>query len=139
MNKTNCKLKELKEQQFLTKRIFERISENMHYEIFKNLDCKDLLTIRLINQGGYQLTSNTILRSRIKNYFPKLKLFSFSKSTMNFINLLFEQSGEKRKLYFSNLKDQEIGELIKAIPHINKIEKLNLGNHILYIYIYIYI
>ena len=67
------RLSELKEGKFLNQRIFPRISENMHYEIFQYLGPKALLQIRAMSTGGYQLTSNQLLRSRIKNYFPKLK------------------------------------------------------------------
>ena len=58
----------LKKDIHLSKRVFQRISENMHYEIFKNLDCIDLLSLRGTSLGGYMLTSNNLLRTRIQNY-----------------------------------------------------------------------
>ena len=67
------RLSKLIADKFLSSRIFKRISENMHYEIFKYLNALNLVNIRGTNLGGYQLTSNNILRSRIKNYFPHLK------------------------------------------------------------------
>ena len=66
------KLLNLQRETFLTNRIFQRISENMHYIIFKYMAAKELLEIKLTNIGGYQLTSNQLLRSRIRNYFNKI-------------------------------------------------------------------
>ena len=70
----NESLNQLKYTKFLTQRIFSRVSENMHYEIFKYMDCYELLQVRAITLGGFQLTSNKLLRSRIKNYFPFMEL-----------------------------------------------------------------
>ena len=63
------RLNQLKVEKFLTMKTFKELSENMHYETFKYLNCKDLLGIRSTNLGGYQLTSNILLRSRIKTIF----------------------------------------------------------------------
>ena len=57
---------------YLTERVFGRISENMHYEVFKYLEAVDLLQIRSLNLGGFLLTSNPYLRPRIKNYFAHI-------------------------------------------------------------------
>ena len=67
MNTSSERLEELINNKFLTNRIFKRISENMHYEIFKYIDSETLLKTRELNLGGYQLISNPILRPRIKN------------------------------------------------------------------------
>ena len=88
----------LKNERFLTHRVLQRISENMHYEIFKYVDWKQLLEIRGINLGGYQLISNRILRSRISNYcpikFPKIKVLELDKVIEDSrIKLIFEQTG----------------------------------------------
>ena len=63
------RLKQLSVTKFLSEKLFKRLSENMHYETLKYLNCKDLLEVRGVKLGGYQLTSNKLLRSRIKNYF----------------------------------------------------------------------
>ena len=67
------RLDALKEIKFLSTRIFQTLSENIHYEMFKYLDYRDLLEVRRTKLGGFQLTSNKILRARIKNYLPELK------------------------------------------------------------------
>ena len=88
------RLAKLKESKFLTKRVFQRISENMSYEIFKYINSQDLLEIRVLNLGGYQLISNPYLRSRIKNYLKDKPYTSFTDFVNNNerINLLFEQT-----------------------------------------------
>ena len=67
------RLSQLKREKFLTKRIFQKISENMHYEIFKFENSRDLIRVRAISLGGFQLTTNKLLRSRIGNYLEKLQ------------------------------------------------------------------
>ena len=97
-------LQQLKETRFLTHRLFGEISENMSYEIFKFQNSTDLLQIRALNLGGYQLISNPYLRARIKNYlkgkpFPTLTglLYDIGRS-----NLLFEQTNS-HMLNLSNI------------------------------------
>ena len=122
----------------------------MHYEIFKNLNCRELLRIRALKLGGYQLTSNKILRSRIKNYFPKIdacfsldpmtakwKMHSkegnagiFGKAglvarTVHKINLIFEQTGKYSLSFKRNALDSKgiahISKLLKMIPQTRQI------------------
>ena len=118
------------------------MSENMHYEIFKYLDSKDLLEIRATKLGGYQLTSNKLLRSRIQNYFPKLRpLINHSnklKQNKEFLELVLQQTGGNI-LSFDGLK-MGVGvinlwmPILKLIP---QLKGINLGSLNLYIYIYI--
>ena len=142
----NNRLNALKEEKFLTKRIFERLSENMHYEIFKFLNRKELLELRATNLGGFQLTSNKILRSRIRNYFHKLQPYMIEKNKIytsnlelchRLIELLFEQTGRK-VLDFDEIgcKDEWINtDILTSIMKLHPdIEGINLGK---YIYIYI--
>ena len=137
---SNSRLFQLKQQNYLTKRIFPRISENMHYELFKYLTNHELLEIRALKLGGYQLTSNETLRSRIKNYYPAIKEINITNTR---INLIFEQTG-KRVLSFEGMRinSEQIKDLVNQIVKSNlQIEGLNLSNlsQIYYIYIYIYI
>ena len=122
----------LKEERFLTKRIFLRMSENMHYEIFKFMNSIDLLQIRGTKLGGYQLISNNLLRSRITNYFAHLKPILSNHENVEVSNkeigLVFEQLG-KNKLDFGGLEIwkkwvENLIELIKLNP---LIIELNLG------------
>ena len=70
MKKGENRMNILPDTRFLTNRIFGRLCENLHYEIFKCLNYVELLEIRCLKLGGYELTSNITLRSRIKNYPP---------------------------------------------------------------------
>ena len=123
----NKRLKQLKDQQFLTKRIFGRISENLHYEIFKFLNAEELLEIRGINLGGFQLTSNPLLRSRIKNYLIGLKYNILSTNKINDIQNLFVQQGDNR-LSFEGiiLYNKQISKLNKMMKNTLQINELNL-------------
>ena len=119
----------LKESKFLTKRIFKRISENMHYEIFKYTSKEDLLEIKGLSTGGYQLTTNQLLRSRIKNYFEIIK-YSPDLDTADEINarniyLIFEQTG-RNKLSFEGMGVRDKGlikfsDILKLIPDLKEI------------------
>ena len=68
----DSRIKSLKSSKYLNIRIFKRLSENMHYEVLKYISAKELIQIRGCTLGGFQLTSNSLLRSRITNYFPYL-------------------------------------------------------------------
>ena len=88
------------------------MSENMHYEIFKYVSSTDLLQIKLTTLGGYQLTSNRLLRSRIKNYTkPRIIKFIFprnihSEDTSYKLQILFERTElDKLALRFGKLID----------------------------------
>ena len=95
----------LQKSQFLTKRIMERISENMHYETFKYLNSVDLVEIRGMKLGGYQLVSNKLLRSRIYNYFTWLTLDLDDYESWNLdtrarrTSLVLEQTQNKSSIY----------------------------------------
>ena len=126
-------LEELKQHKFLTNRIFQNISENMHYEIFKNLNDSELLQIRELNRAGYQLTSNRLLRSRIG--FPYLiPIINFVEDmdvedNVAKIKLLFEQS-ENEILDFSKInlfKDNKLVQLINLFKFIPQLKGLNFG------------
>ena len=132
------RLSQLREPKYLSIRIFQRISENMHYEIFKYLTPEDLLEIKESGTGGYQLTSNKLLRSRIANYFPHLILYlDFNTESDIWINirriiLAFENMGNV-ELGFRGLDigDQGVIELVSIL------EIMADGLGTIYIYIYI--
>ena len=123
-----AKLNELKEKRYLTHRIFRALSENLHYEIFKYLDSSDLLTTRGIGLGGYQLTSNTLLRPRISNYLhSNYKLLLTHEEEINYqhARLLFEQTG-KNKLNFEGYRLSEsnlkyLVQLLKRLPDLHQL------------------
>ena len=134
------RLNVLKEEKFLTQRVLTRISENMHYEVFKFLNCKELLELRATNLGGFQLTSNKILRSRIGNYFLKIQPNLIEENNTYYPNydlchkrveLVFEQTGRKL-LNFDEIQSSN-KELIttKILIYIMKLhpdlEGINLG------------
>ena len=128
------RLKNLKREKFLSKRFFIKISENMHYEIFKYMTQKDLLNIRACKLGGYQLTSNELLRSRIKNYFryfrPDLDLGEDSNVDLNIkrISLINEQG--KKKLNFEGLGINALGmnQFVKVLPYVSDLLEIRFGN-----------
>ena len=111
VKENNLRLENLKEEKYLTMRVFVGVSENMHYEIFKYLSWIDLLQIKATKLGGYQLISNKILRSRIKSYI---------KGIINYPTLEEDES----ELFYRSLYDQ------------SENNKLTIKG-ILYIYIYI--
>ena len=137
MNKNQVtKLEEFKLTKYLTKKIFSRLSENIHYELFKYLTAEELLVIREVNNGGFQLTSNKLLRSRIKNYFYILHPeFSENSPDMEIqIKLILEWTG-KNVLCLAGMKlrEKQINELSYAIRQIPYIEEFNLGRLFMYI------
>ena len=140
INLRSAHLEEIIKEKFLNKRLFPKLSENMHYELLKYVNSFGLLEIRLCNLGGFQITSNTVLRSRIKNYFPKIipKKAGINLTKIRFFLAMFEQTGEN-SLSFDNLKLGNNGalKLGKFLHYMPSITKLNLSK--LYTYIYIYI
>ena len=58
----------LKKNDKLQHKVLDILPENMHYEIFEYLAQKDLLIVRGVNLGAFQLTSNPKLRSRYQKY-----------------------------------------------------------------------
>ena len=134
------RLEELLTSKFLSSRIFPRISENMHYEIFQYLNCKDLLEIRSSKLGGFQLISNRLLRSRIKNYFfsrihPNLKENLSTTKYDKRMKLLFSQTDKDVvDLESSKLTFDEIKNLLRVLELNPQIRGINLSMDI-YIYI----
>ena len=128
MKKSDARLEHLKQTKFLTQRLFPKISENMSYEIFKFMNPEDLLQIRALTLGGFQLISNTTLRARIKNYL-KDKYISLTLLFENKrkIDLLFEQKGE-RVLSLNSLKANEVKELNENLQFIPNLQSFKLGN-----------
>ena len=130
------RLKELKLEKYLSHRIFQRISENMHHEILKNLGNIDLLRIRETNLGGYQLTSNPLLRSRVDNYFLYSNIIiepeedhKFSEQTVHNIETLFEQTG-KEELVFTEgqMNDQKLVDFSKILRYIYELKGITISN-----------
>ena len=104
----------------------------MHYEIFKFMNSSDLLQIRASKLGGYQLTSNTKLRSRIKNYIREFIVsptLLTSQRCLESIQVIFEQIG-KNKLTFEGMRMEDKGliYLSKILRQINTITEINLSN-----------
>ena len=118
-SKYTKRLQTTKEEKYLSNRIFKNISENMHYEIFKYLNSNELLEIRETTLGGYQLTSNKLLRSRINNYFTITNIYFRGnikekkyldinlEEDVHRIHIIFEQTGrDKLRLEGMRLKDE---------------------------------
>ena len=152
----------LKEDRFLTHRILVRISENMHYEIFKYLNFQDLLEIRGLGLGGFQLTNNNILNSRIGRSIvelhPSLSLNPYDiKDNQNIFEFIFELTENQRLalnfsiyiyiyiaysnmhwlLILDNFGGSVVTALVDNIQLLSNLYKLDLGKYS-YIYIYIY-
>ena len=140
------KLSKLRESKFLSHRIFKRVSENMHYEIFKYVNPIDLLNIRGVKQGGYELTSNKLLRSRICNYLGRgmygyhwMSLNIDSHRLARIIQVIFDHTGTS----LLDCRGARFG-VNGLLPLINAAALLGpnvngLSFGIIYIYIYIYI
>ena len=143
-NKIHLKnrLLQIKNERYLTHRIFGRISENLHYEIMKYLNCREILEIRITKLGGFQLSSNKLLRSRIKNYFPQLKPnINYHNNIEKYyskLQTIFEQTGrESLNLNKMNINKNILKKwepLIKLNP---ELKEINLGNYLDIVYIYI--
>ena len=129
MDKSETRLEQLKNTKFLSHRIFPRISENISYEIFKYMNFQELLQIRDSNLGGFQLVSNTTLRSRIKNYLKGKALSSLTDLFANKgkINLLFEQKGE-RVLSIKSLRNWGVKLLTENLKFIPNLQSFYLSN-----------
>ena len=130
------RLNRLKLTKYQTQRIFERITENMSYEIFKYMNGENLLEIRATNLGGFQLTSNILLRSRIQNYLQISPFTSVDNSLFRTrkYNLIFEQTGE-RKLGFKSIQDEGVIKLAENLKYIPYLHALDLST-IYYIHLY---
>ena len=136
----STRLNLLQQEKILTKRIFENISENMHYEIFKYLTSNDLLEVRFTKLGGYQLTTNKTLRPRIKNYFECIKYiidenmeqFEVNEENKK-IDLIFEQTGKEiLEIYINNQDIHYLSQIFEANSHIKGITSSKIS---LYIYL----
>ena len=131
---------DLKESKYLGKRIFSKLSENMHYEVFKFLSSDDLLSIRALKLGGYQLISNSLLRARIKNYLlirPRSYISKMeSEKLAQNIALIVEQTGEKNLNYnYFNIGNEAIVSMANILHKVSLITEMHLSNNI-YIYMY---
>ena len=132
------RLNALREEKYLTKRIFARISENMHYELFKYLNSMDLLEIRILKLGGYQLISNPILRSRITNYLHKLQVNIIPNNiqeNVKRIKLIFQLMGKNKLIFREKSLNLEMGEkdwvlncfqIFQYIPELSAVKLSNL-------------
>ena len=112
----------------------------MHYEILKWLDWKDLLILRGVRSGGYQMATNENLRGIIKNYMniccPIIEHNNIV-SDLRKIHLLFQQLGRKYlKFTGDNCEKEKLKYLLGLCQYIDTITELELG---IYIYIYTYI
>ena len=65
LNMKCSRLSKLQSEKYLSKRIWSELSVNIHYIILGYLDIHDLLLIRLLNLGGFQLLSCKHLRENI--------------------------------------------------------------------------
>ena len=133
----------LEKERFLTKRLFEKVSENMHYEIFKFLNPKEILEARAIKLGGYQLASNSNLRPRIKNFLDNFNVTFSPISTHTDIirrfKLLFSQTNRKSLGFSSKLQNEgiiKLSEIMEAIPELEEIHLSKINIYIFIIYIY---
>ena len=138
------RLDQLKEEKFLTNRMFKRISENMHYEIFKYVNSRDLLEIRGSTLGGFQLSSNKLLRSRIKNYIDKVhakqmdnEIYDLNRDG-NRVKVIFEQSGGTILDFFA-IQKNDFEYWMSVLPQNPQIRVIRVGKikNILYLYIYV--
>ena len=110
----------------------------MHYEIFKYLNWKDLLQIRELKLGGYQLTANKLLRSRIKNHLTRITptiAYTAHNDCRNFwwLKLIIEQSERNyislHGIYISNQKEF----LDEVFRMISDVRNLSLSMNIIYL------
>ena len=129
---SDCRFDELKKERFLTKRVLSKMSENMHYEIFKYLNFKELLEIRYTSLGGYQLTSSEILRSRIKNYYIRDRSVKIGKliDTENYlkkVKIMCEQMGKELDLRDMSITENDNIHLLEIIKNITDVLSINLG------------
>ena len=127
---TPKRLWKLKNEKFLTRELFVGMSENMHYEIFKYMNGGELLEIRRINLGGYQLTSTKLLRSRIKNYYirnPKLMINTLINAGARRIEAVYEQmEGCEINLNCMNIDWEKCIRVIQILRDIHKLKGINL-------------
>ena len=98
----------LKNNDKLQHKVLDILPENMHYEIFEYLAQKDLLRVRGVNLGAFQLTSNPKLRSRYQKY---IHMKTEEKNILNILenNNLFAIEREARTKY---LIEQIFGQTI---------------------------
>ena len=121
------RLEHLKYEKFLIYKLWRRVSENLHIEIFKYLNCSDLLQIRVTNLGGYQLAANKYLRPRIKNYFPSIQFYP--NPSIKILEVIFEQTGQQElnleyskeylfRMKITHSKLQEFSNLFEFLPQL---------------------
>ena len=126
-------LSELQESKFQTRKLFWKISENMHYEILKYLNSTELIVIRGASLGGYQIVSNPILRARIKNYYSRNKAIRFRelvkvKECEKKMQIMLLQTGKlELNLEKMQISDQDCTELAKILEYIPQLKGINLS------------
>ena len=135
-------LRKIKEQNFMIFTLFQRIPEYLQFEIFKYLDKYELLEIRAVNLGGYELASKPSLRSKIMNYFPKIRWIFSTEYADNIcaqqINLIFEQIGKKElDLEGRSIENKDLFKISTMFILIPQTVELNISKFFYYIYIYI--
>ena len=133
-NDSESRLNKLRLGKFLSHRIIRRLSENMHYEVFKYLPPKDLLEIRIMNLGGYELISNKILRPRIGNYFHQIQPIINTKELANIMSFdhnlkfIFQQLGrEILDLDLRNLGESGAALLLPILKLNPELKEIKLG------------
>ena len=127
------RLEELSESKYLSRRIFQRVSENMHYEIFKFLTPIQLLDVALLNSGGFQLISNRILRARIKIYFTILKPIipehSTEEKNIYRIKQIFSHNGKFSLIIDKDkVKNEQLHKLFCNFDRLSELREINCGN-----------
>ena len=120
---------------YLTERLFSKISENMHFEILKYLDWKDLLVLREVKSGGFQIISNRKLRKPIGNFMniilsPNLEYKRLAIETRR-ISLLFVQIN-MRILKFDdfNVNRDQLDYLCQLCMNLNEIDEFQISNYL---------
>ena len=139
----DSRLNELRENNSNRKdRLFGKMSERMHIEILRHLDWKELINVREVNRGGFQMLSNEGIRKSLGNYMKECcPLLLREDSDVPKTLLLFAQMGGNILKY--NLGSQ-VGDHLRYLFWLTTnmnvhIQHLQFGTIYIYIYINIYI
>ena len=89
------------------------------------------MEIRSLKLGGYQLISNTILRARIKNYFPLIRYDPSDRGLKkDRIKLMFAQSGSNKLILVEKImKEKEFSNFYKMLQKFPEINELSLSKN----------
>ena len=107
--KKSDRLKMIKEDKYLSYKLFSILSENLHFEIYQFLYFNEIIKFRLINLGGFVLASNQHIRSRLL-------------SCPIYIN----RRGIGR-IIESDIEEREKEEAIKIILELNSSDQIDLS------------